>query len=100
MNNTKWNELFRAFYQLENSDQPFDVQWMTNTNGFIYGWDDTWSHFGCEPRNYKAIEWLKIKLTPHNREIVLNILKNIHVPGEIINDIAIIYGYRTDIDYI
>ena len=35
-----------------------------------------------------------------NRKIVLDILKKIHVPGEVFEDYVYVYGYRTDVDYI
>ena len=102
MNNTKWNEIFNAFYDLECSNNAnlskILIPWTTkSTNGYIYS-DATWTHFGSE--NYKDIEWLKIDLTPENKEIVLNILHKIHVPGEVKENEVIVYGYRTDIDYI
>jgi len=102
MNNTKWREIFKVFYALECCDnRSMIVEWKTcSTDGDEYGWDATWSHFGCEPAEYNKIEWLKIKLTDNNRTFVIDTLKKIHVPGEIINDTVIIYGYRTDIDYL
>ena len=48
----------------------------------------------------KEIEWLKIDLTAENRKIVLDILRKIHVPGEVFDDCVYVYGYRTDVDYI
>ena len=48
----------------------------------------------------REIEWLKIDQTAENREIVLDILRRIHVPGEITNDAVCVYGYRADIAYI
>ena len=35
-----------------------------------------------------------------NRELVLDILTRIHVPGEIVGNAVYVYGYRTDVDYI
>lgn len=100
MNNTKWNEIFKSFYEVECSTD-LRIEWKTkDRGGFIYGWDSTWSHFGCEPADYREIEWLKIKLTDQNREMVLKILKRIHVPGEQEKDCVTVYGYRTDVDYI
>ena len=46
------------------------------------------------------IDWLRIELTPENREFVLKNLRAIHVPGEVVGDCVIVYGYRTDVDYI
>ena len=101
MNGTKWNEIFKAFWDLE-CNNPMDIHWKTKSvkSGFEYE-DSTWSHFGCEPTNYKDIEWLKIKLTDENRNIVISVLRKIHVPGEIQSDNIIIYGYKQQgVDYI
>ena len=48
----------------------------------------------------KEIDWLRITLTPENREFVIKNLRAIHVPGEVLADCVIVYGYRTDVDYI
>ena len=48
----------------------------------------------------KEIDWLRIELTPQNRQIVLDILHLIHVPGEVLDDFVYVYGYRTNVDYI
>lgn len=105
MNNTKWTEIFKAFYyDIENADDPalseIPVQWTTkSTNGYVYS-DSTWTHFGVGMEESKEIEWLKIDLTPQNRKIVLDILRKIHVPGEVFDDCVYVYGYRTNVDYI
>ena len=105
MNNTKWTEIFKEFYygiecaEDENLSNIL-IPWTTKTiNGYIYS-DTTWTHFGVAMENSKEIEWLKIDLTPINTEIVLDILKKIHVPGEVFDDCVYVYGYRTDVDYI
>lgn len=102
MNNTKWNEIFKVFYQNECDGNIPLVRWRTRDleTGFISKWDGTWTHFGCEPRNWEYIDYLQIELTEENREFVLQKLRRIHVPGTISNGIATIYGYRQDVDYI
>ena len=103
MNNTKWTEIIKEFYYgMECADdekiRQIPLRWTTkSTNGFIYS-DSTWTHFGME--NLKEIEWLRIDLNPMNRDIVLSILRKIHVPGEVIDDCVYVYGYRTDVGYI
>lgn len=103
MNNTKWNKIFNAFYHnIECSNDPkisgVTIQWTTkSTNGQVYT-DTTWTHFYSN--SYVDIEWLKIDLTPENRKTVIDILHQIHVPGEVTETEAIVYGYRTDVDYI
>ena len=110
MNNTKWNEIFKSFFSREcdEHDININIPWMTkcHSNGFIYGWDYTWIHFGAispgenNPR-YDDIEWLKIKLTDKNRDFVLSALSNIHVPGEVDDDCVTVYGYPDKyLDYI
>ena len=96
MNNTKWNEIFHAFYY-ENElkqDHP-SVMWRTKDieSGYISDWDGTWTHFGNELRNWDKIDYLQIRLTPGNREFVLRCLKQIHVPGIVEEDIVTVFGY-------
>ena len=104
MNNTKWTEIFKAFYyDIECSEDPklskMLIHWTTkSTNGYIDN-DSTWTHFNGLGQSRK-IEWLKIDLTAENRKIVLDILRKIHVPGEVFEDCVYVYGYRTDVDYI
>lgn len=102
MNDTKWNEIFTVFYQNECDGNIPLVRWRTKDleTGFISNWDGSWTHFGCEPRNWKNIDYLQIELTEQNREFVLQELKRVHIPGTISNGVATIYGYRQDIDYI
>lgn len=102
MNNTKWNEIFQSFYKNECTDNHPIVYWRTRDleNGYISRLDGTWTHFGCEPRNWEMIDYLQIQLTESNREFVIKTLKKIHVPGVIAEDIVTIYGYKQDVDYI
>ena len=103
MNNTKWREIFKAFYALEcdKCSAKIGVPWMVkNRNGYKSGWDETWAHFGCLPERFEEIEWLKIRLTSENRAFVLRTLARIHVPGEVSGDEVFVYGYRTDITYL
>jgi hypothetical protein len=105
VNKTKWLEISKAFWSLETSDLSEEnrmvIPWMTcTTDGFVYGWDETWSHFWSEGDTGKEIDRLKIKLTPENRTTVLAILKSIHVPGEVTEQEVTVYGYRTDVDYL
>ena len=105
MNDTKWTEIFKAFYYgIECSDDAMlanlQVLWTTKSiNGDVYS-DSTWTHFGCSMEHAREIEWLRINLTHENRQIVLDILRKIHVPGEVFDDHVMVYGYRTDVDYI
>lgn len=102
MNNTKWNAIFKAFYSYECNNVPVIIRWRTKDckNGFLSKWDNTWTHFGCEQREWDAIEYLQIELTNCNRNIVIEQLKKIHVPGVISDNVITVYGYRQDVDYI
>lgn len=101
MNNTKWNEIYMRFYKNE-CDRGVLVQWRTKDTEteYLCPWEGTWTHFGCEPREWEYIDYLQIRLSTENKELVLKILKEIHVPGEIENDIVTVYGYRMDVDYL
>lgn len=103
MNNTKWNEIFKTFYyENECTGNSCLIRWRTKDkeHGHVSTWSGTWTHFGCEPRNWEYIEYLEIELTQENRGYVLSQLKRIHVPGIVTDEVAIIYGYRQDVDYI
>ncbi len=102
MNDTKWNEIFHTFYDNECSPEHPLISWRTKDieNGYISNWDGTWTHFGCEPREWDKIEYLQIRLTEENSDLVLSELRRIHVPGEVEGGIVTVYGYRTDVDYL
>lgn len=105
MNNTKWKELFRAFYYgVECSDDPtrsaLCIHWTTRSiRGILYD-DHTWTHFPCGSEHFQEIDWLRIDLTPENRQVVLDILKQLHLPGEVTPTTVTIYAHRFDVDYI
>lgn len=102
MNNTKWNEIYETFYENEcNGNMPV-VRWRTkdSQNGFVSRWDGTWTHFGCEPRDWERIDYLQIELSKENEKFVIEQLKRIHVPGIVSAQVVTIYGYKQNIDYI
>ena len=103
MNNTKWNEIFRAFYyDNELKENAPLIMWRTRDieNGFVSEWDGTWSHFGCEPREWNRIDYLQIRLTAENEKYVMDCLKKIHVPGDVKDGIATVFGHREHGEYI
>ena len=63
-------------------------------------WDSSWTHFGCEPCDFKSIDRLEIRLTEENRDFVLEQLRRIHVPGQLHGEIVTVYGYLRDVDYL
>ena len=76
------------------------MTWTTKSlDGDVYS-DNTWTHFGVGMEDSKEIDWLMIELTPENREFVLDALRKIHVPGEVLADCVMVYGHRMDVDYI
>lgn len=102
MNNTKWREIGRKFWDIECNEDiliEWDIKFLDYDHVENYV-DETWSHFGPDMVDYKQLEWLKIRLTPENRQRVIEVLKAVHVPGEVTEDVATVYGYRTDVDYI
>ena len=101
MNNTKWDEIFRAFYDEELQPDSRVVSYRTQTvNGFLSPWDTSWTHFGCEAAEYKHIDRLEIQLTEENREFVLELLHRIHVPGDVQGDIVTVFGYPQSEEYL
>ena len=76
------------------------MPWTTRTlDGVVYS-DSTWTHFGVGMEDSRQIDWLMIELTPENREFVLEALRKIHVPGEVLADCVMVYGHRMDVDYV
>lgn len=90
MNNTKWGEIREAMLESHNVHL-----WRTKDieTGHICPWDGEWFyHFKIGI--YKCIEWLEIKTESEDiRNEVLEILKDIHVPGEVLDDVIRVYGH-------
>jgi hypothetical protein len=89
MNDTKWEEIRLAMY-----DYPNNRQWRTKDieKGYIFPWDGEW--FYLRNSGYKCIQWSEIKAeTEEIRTDVLEILKSIHVPGEVFDNVIRVYGY-------
>lgn len=91
MNDTKWDELRRAMYELAD----LTPRWRTRNleNGHVSNWDRDWFyHF----RNggYKFIQWVEIAVdTEVQRVAVLAELVRIHVPGEQTESGYRVFGY-------
>ena len=102
MNDTKWNEIFLAFYENECCTRSsFHVCYRTkDINGQVSDQDSAWEHFGCIFPWYKDLEWMQIALTEENNTFVIETLKSIHVHGIIQKEAVIIFGYKQDCDYI
>ncbi len=100
MNNTKWKEIQKAMYELQESPQ-----WRTRclTNGYITNWDGEWRYHFSEG-GFKDIEWVEIKTENDVQfELVFSLLKSIHVPGIKIENGFKVYGYVNEgqsVDYL
>ena len=101
MNNTKWYEIGHMFWDIECSEDIL-IEWDVKFVGYDYveNYEWTWSHFGPDMVDHKQIEWLKIRLTPQNKKRVVDVLRAVHVPGKVTENEAVVYGYRTDAEYI
>ena len=91
MNNTKWEELRLAMYELG----ELTPAWRTRNieNGYVCPWDKEWFyHF--KQGGYETIEWVEIQtLSPKQEAVVIKALTSIHVPGEKISEGYRIYGH-------
>jgi hypothetical protein len=101
MNDTKWEELWRAMYELD----ELTPRWRTQDvkSGHLSEWDREWFyHF----RNggYRFIEWVEIAVdTVEQRAAVLAELARIRVPGESTESGYRVFGYMQTgdgVDYI
>lgn len=101
MNDTKWDELRRAMYELGD----LAPRWRTRDveNGYLSEWDREWFHHFHEG-GYRFIQWVEIAVdTFEQSAAVLAELVRIHVPGERTERGYRVIGYvKTDqvVDYI
>ncbi|WP_081394083.1 DUF6678 family protein [Paenibacillus odorifer] len=100
MNNTKWEEIRQAML---NYAFPTKCRIKDIDTGYISLWDGDW-YYHFSDGGYKFIEWLEIHAEDDSINAdLIQILKKIHVPGEVTTDSIIIYGYNKTnefIDYI
>lgn len=100
MNNTKWDELRLAMYNLGD----LHPRWRTkDVSGFISPWDGEWFyHF--QVGGYASVEWVEVQIQSGEQdEAVLALLRLIHLPGHRIEHGFRVYGYvpaGTSMDYI
>jgi hypothetical protein len=99
MNDTKWEEI-----RLAMNDYPKGTQWRIKNvdSGYVCNWDGDW-YYHFRIGGYNTIEWLEIKF--NNEEMkndIINILRKVHVAGEILDNSIKVYGYIKDkfVDYI
>jgi hypothetical protein len=88
MNNTKWNELRDAMSAIENPPA-----WSTlSVNGYRSSPDREWFHH-FYAGGYEDIRSVDILVDGGDRQRVLQILQQIHLPGEETTDGFRVYGY-------
>lgn len=101
MNNTKWEELRFAMYELG----PLTPKWRTRCieNGYVTSWDREWFYHFREG-GYEVTEWVEIEVTSQEQDTaVYQALSRIHVPGESVANGYRVYGYvpvGMSIDYL
>lgn len=91
MNDTKWDELRRAMYELAD----LAPHWRTRdvANGHVSDWDREWFHH-FRNGGYKFIHWVEIAVdTDQQRAAALAELVRIHVPGEQTESGYRVFGY-------
>ena len=91
MNNTKWDELRLAMYGL-GEGAP---QWRTKDveNDHLCDWQGEWFYHFREG-GYDTIYWVEIRTeSDEQKQTVLSLLKEIHVPGEETETGFKVYGY-------
>ena len=98
MNNTKWDELRMAMYNLG----ELHPKWRTKDveKDYLSEWDGEWFyHFRLG--GYKTIEYVEIKVScKEMRDQVRIALSSIHVPGSETEDGFIVYGYTGHSEFI
>ena len=93
MNNTKWEEIRLAMY-----NYPSPIKWRTKSSvsGYISNWDCEW-YYHFRLGGYETIEWLEINADNDRiKDDIVNILRKIHVPGEVLKESIRVYGYKRD----
>jgi hypothetical protein len=101
MNDTKWDELRLAMYELG----PLSPKWRTLDveNVYLSDWDGEWFyHF--RNGSYEFIKWVEIAVeSPEQKQAVLTELVKIHVPGIRTESGFRVLGYAelgNEVDYI
>ncbi|WP_436190595.1 DUF6678 family protein [Pseudorhodoferax sp. LjRoot39] len=80
MNETKWNEVRLAMYQLGHLSPQ--CRTLNVETGYLSAWDGEWFHH-FQVGGYKTIEWVEIKVSSRAQfEAVRDALETVHVPGE------------------
>ncbi len=91
MNNTKWDELRLAMYELGDLSPRFRTCCVENS--YVSPWDGEW-YYHLRECGYEILKWVEIEVvsTPQ-RELVLSRLRDIHGPGESSEHGFRVFGY-------
>ena len=91
LNDTKWDELRLAMYELGEQSPDFRVKDIRDDRPGP--WDGEWFyHF--RSGGYSSMEWVELRLAdPQQREVVARILESINLPGSHTNEGFVIYGH-------
>ncbi len=93
MNNTKWEELRLAMYNLGELRPMWRVK---DLSGHLSEWDGEW-YYHFRGAGYGSIAWVEIKVLSADQEaLVRSLLQKIHLPGHRVEDGFRIYGYVED----
>lgn len=107
MNNTKWDEVRLAMYDLGNMSPSFRYKDLKDDEP--WPWDGEWYYHFCgrgrrPGRGYETIEWCELRTTTEEqREAVRGLLRQIHVPGIETADGFCLFGWIEEgaqLDYI
>jgi len=78
MNNTKWEELRAAMFELEKPSPKWRIRILGS--GFESGWDSEWFYHFRD--SYDDLEWVEISpATAEQAPVLLAALREIHLPG-------------------
>jgi Family of unknown function (DUF6678) len=90
MNDTKWDELRIAMYELG----ELCPSWRTmDLSGYVSPWDREW-YYHFRDGGYGSIEWLEIRVTTTKEDAAVEAaLHEIGVPGHRVEHGFRVYGY-------
>lgn len=100
MNDTKWDEIRRAMYELGDLRPSWRAK---DLSGYLSPWDGEWFyHF--PDGGYDSIEWVEIRVDTAKQDAAIEAaFRRVHVPGHRIERGFRVYGYVTEgttVDYL
>jgi hypothetical protein len=90
MNDTKWDELRMAMYELGKLSPSFRTK---DIVGHVSPWDREW-YYHFREGDYRSIQWVDIRVTTTEQDAAVEAaLRRIHVPGHRVEHGFRVYGY-------